>query len=435
MTRPLTSAVQLLQKLFMQRYPKDSAIIIEKHVPKKMAPLLSKQPLDVLVPVIEGVPFDTAAELLPFLPDKVAIQLLENVKTNIAVSILGRCTKDTKKKYLNMFSNSHKQEMKRLLSYPADTAGHIMNAKVLSFRDDVTVGDVINKLRRQKAQNTRSIYVVDDQHKVAGKVSFENLALAKHSDPISSIIEPAVGATYDFSPRNEVIQHFEKYKVIDIPIVDINGVFLGVIYHDKLIKELEAQATANIQTMVGASKDERALSTPAFVVSKRLPWLEINLLTAFLAAAVVGLFEGLIGKYTALAVLLPVVAGQSGNAGAQALAVTMRALAVREISIRQWFIVLRKEVFVGLLNGVAIAITTGLAVVIWSHSWGLAAVISSSMILAMVMAGIAGVLVPMTLTKFGQDPAQSSSIILTTITDVTGFFSFLGIAMLMSQYL
>ena len=123
MTRPLSSAVQLLQKLFMQRYPKDSAIIIEKHVPQKMAPLLSKQPLDVLVPVIEGVPFDTAAELIPCLPDKVSIQLLENVKTNIAVSILGRCTKDTKKKYMNMFSNSNKQEMKRLLSYPADTAG------------------------------------------------------------------------------------------------------------------------------------------------------------------------------------------------------------------------------------------------------------------------------------------------------------------------
>jgi magnesium transporter len=170
-------------------------------------------------------------------------------------------------------------------------------------------------------------------------------------------------------------------------------------------------------------------------VIKRLPWLQINLLTAFLAASVVGLFEGTIAKFTALAVLMPVVAGQSGNAGAQALAVTMRGLALREIGARHWVRVVLKEVNVGLLNGLAIAITTGVAVFFWSHSFGLSLVIGISMVLSMIAAGFSGAIIPIALTRMGQDPAQSSSIVLTTVTDVVGFLSFLGIATLMAQML
>jgi magnesium transporter len=187
--------------------------------------------------------------------------------------------------------------------------------------------------------------------------------------------------------------------------------------------------------MVGVSKDERALSSPWFAVKKRLPWMEINLATAFLAAAVVGIFEDTIAQFTALAVLLPVVAGQSGNAGAQALAVTMRGLALREITGRHWFRVMFKEAWVGAANGIAIALTTALGVYLWSGSSGLALVISISMVLSMIAAGISGSLVPIILTRLGQDPAQSSSIILTTVTDVAGFMSFLGIATLLSNLL
>ncbi|HEU4747040.1 MAG TPA: magnesium transporter, partial [Gemmatimonadaceae bacterium] len=183
------------------------------------------------------------------------------------------------------------------------------------------------------------------------------------------------------------------------------------------------------------SRQERALSPVSFAVRKRLPWLEINLATAFLAAAVVGLFESTIAQFTALAVLLPVVAGQSGNTGAQALAVTMRGLAMREIRIGHWPRVVRKEASVALLNGIAVSLTTAAGVFVWSRSPGLSLVIGVSMILSMVSAGIAGVLVPTVLTMFGQDPAQSSSIILTTVTDVVGFASFLGIATMLSALL
>jgi magnesium transporter len=193
--------------------------------------------------------------------------------------------------------------------------------------------------------------------------------------------------------------------------------------------------SADLQTMVGVSKAERALSPPMFAVRKRLPWLQVNLLTAFVAASVVGLFEGTIARFTALAVLMPVVAGQSGNTGAQALAVTLRGLALREIRSRHWLRIIGKEAMVGATNGLAIAFFAGTGVLLWSGSPGLALVISVAMTMSMTTAAVAGAGIPLVLDALGQDPAQSSTIFLTTITDVMGFFSFLGLATLLSSLL
>jgi magnesium transporter len=231
------------------------------------------------------------------------------------------------------------------------------------------------------------------------------------------------------------VERFTGGRLASLPVLDFEGRLLGVIRHDTLAATAQETAAADMQAMVGASRQERALSPVAFAVKKRLPWLEINLATAFLAASVVGLFEGTIARFTALAVLLPVVAGQSGNTGAQALAVTMRGLAMREIRIGQWPRLLRKEASVALLNGIAVSLTTAAGVFLWSRSPGLSLVIGISMVVSMIAAGIAGVLIPTVLTTIGQDPAQSSSIILTTVTDVVGFASFLGIATLLAALL
>jgi magnesium transporter len=185
--------------------------------------------------------------------------------------------------------------------------------------------------------------------------------------------------------------------------------------------------------MFGAGRDERALSKATFAIRKRLPWLEINLATAFLAAAVVGIFEETIARITVLAVFLPVVAGQSGNTGSQALAVTMRGLALREIRLRHWLKIVRKEFMVGFFNGLAIALTTSLVAYVWTGSIGLPIIIGTAMIISMIIAGFSGAVIPILLQTFGQDPAQSSSIILTTVTDVAGFFSFLGLATILSR--
>ncbi len=239
----------------------------------------------------------------------------------------------------------------------------------------------------------------------------------------------------DIDPREDVAEILQRHPITELPVINQAGRLVGVIRQAALVSAIEQESSIDIQRMVGVSGDERATSTSFFAVKKRLPWLQINLLTAFLAAAVVGMFEGLIAQFTALAVLLPVVAGQSGNAGAQALAVTMRGLALREISLRHWRRVVGKEAAVGLINGLAIAATTALGVYFWSRSLGLVLVIVLAMVISMVAAGLAGALTPVLLRRFGQDPATSSSIILTTVTDVVGFSSFLGIATLLSGML
>jgi magnesium transporter len=244
-----------------------------------------------------------------------------------------------------------------------------------------------------------------------------------------------IAAVQALDPRAEFVSVLQQQPITELPVIDVDGRFVGVIRHAAMVAAIEQETSVDIQTMVGASRDERALSSPGFAVVKRLPWLQINLLTAFLAAAVVGLFESTIAKFTALAVLLPVVAGQSGNAGAQALAVTMRGLVLREISIRHWPRVVGKEAVVGLVNGVAVAASTALGVYIWSRSVGLVLVCAIAMVISMLAAGLAGALTPVLLRRFGQDPATSSSIILTTVTDVVGFFSFLGTATLLSGML
>jgi magnesium transporter len=232
-----------------------------------------------------------------------------------------------------------------------------------------------------------------------------------------------------------MIEQFAGQQVASLPIVDVEERLIGVIHPETLVSVAQEEATADIQAMVGASREERALSKVGFAVRKRLPWLQINLATAFLAAAVVGIFEATIAQFTALAVLLPVVAGQSGNTGAQALAVTMRGLALREVRVRHWLPIASKEMSVALINGCAVALTTAASVYVWSRSSGLSLVIGLAMIISMLSAGLAGAVIPMLLTASGQDPAQSSSIILTTVTDVVGFFSFLGIATLLTSML
>jgi magnesium transporter len=281
----------------------------------------------------------------------------------------------------------------------------------------------------------RLLFVVDADNHLQGQVDIQDIATAGATTRLEEIQRPVRAVVTAIAPREEVVDILERYRLTDLPVVDAEERLIGVVRYRNLVAAAEDEATVAMQTMVGVSKDERALSRVSFAVRKRLPWLHINLATAFLAAAVVGLFENTIAQYTALAILLPVVAGQSGNTGAQALAVTMRGLALREIRARQWPRVVFKEMSAGFWNGVAIAATTSLGVWIWSDSVGLAGVIGVSMILSMVIAGIFGAAIPLVLTAIGQDPAQSSSIVLTTITDVAGFFSFLGIATLFSAFL
>lgn len=331
---------------------------------------------------------------------------------------------------------SSSREIRELMVYPIDTAGALMDTRILLFKGDMTADEALQILRaRRLKRKVAELRIVDDEQRFRSIVKLDSLALADPNQTLDELSDRIVVVVDPNASREEIIEKLENYGLDELTVVDHDGRVLGAIRHSTLIDVLKEDVSIDIQTMVGVSKDERASSGSKFAVRKRLPWMQVNLLTAFAAAAVVGIFESTIAKFTALAVLLPVVAGQSGNAGAQALAVAMRGLALREVQVRDWPKMVRKETIVGLANGVAVAIVCGIAVYIWSGQPGLVLVISSSMILAMVIAGIAGVLVPVGLKKIGQDPAVASSIVLTTITDITGFFAFLGIATLFAGLL
>lgn len=427
--------IDAINQHFFSEFPAEAARTIEDSRIDSVIAVASRVPAKILAPVWRRLLPERAATLLLKLPPETTKQLLEELAPAQTVRILAHLPDEVRLEKLAQLDPSIRGELEELMSYPANSAGRLMDKNVSVYRRNMTVEQALVQLRGLKMKTARSLYLVDDHHVLTGKVSLQSLALAEPLSTLGEMEEPVLVVLRPVDTLDEITRAFEVRSVLDIPIVDIDGIFLGAITHDSMARTIQAKSSLDMQAMVGASRDERALSSPFFTVRKRMPWLQVNLLTAFMAAAVVGIFENTIAQVTALAVLLPVVAGQSGNTGAQALAVTMRGLALREITVRQWIKVTRKEVLAGLMNGIGIALSCGVGVYLWSGSLALVAVIAASMVMAMVAAGFAGAIIPILLTRLGQDPATSSSILLTTITDIAGFFSFLGIATLFMSYL
>jgi magnesium transporter len=429
------TAIEALNLRYLLDYPREAARHIETMPADEVSAMLATQPLHAVVPVWHNLANDVEQAVFTRLPDQRAADLLAELEPSRSASLLNRLEEDERERYKGLLSPQVAGEIRALMQYRQDSAGQLMDPRVLAFRGELTAQEALLRLRQAKRRGLRELYLVDDDGRLDGRVDIQDLALADPDETLARIAHKIADVVKDTDPREDVVEKMQQDATNDLPVIDFDGHLVGFIRQSKLATAVQQESTLDIQTMVGASRDERALSSAIFSVTKRLPWLQINLLTAFLAASVVGLFENTIAKYTALAVLMPVVAGQSGNAGAQALAVTMRGLVLREISLRHWPKVVFKELYVGLINGFAVAVTCGLGVYIWSRSFGLVVVIASAMVISMIAAGFAGALVPITLQRFGFDIAQSSSIILTTVTDVVGFFSFLGIATLLSSML
>jgi magnesium transporter len=299
------------------------------------------------------------------------------------------------------------------------------------------VDEVIAQIRTlaHRRALTSYTYVVDAEERLVGVVNMRDLMLAKGDAPLASMMRREVFSVEAFTDREAVAHELAARKYFAAPVVDLQGRLLGVVKTDQLLARAEQAATEDLQKMFGAGGDERAFSSIGYSLRKRLPWLHVNLATAFLAAAVISLFEGVIARITVLAVFLPVVAGQGGNAGAQSLAVVMRGLVMREIPPGRLWALLRKEAMVGAVNGVVVGIVTAAAAWLWQGNPYLGAVIGLAMIVNLIIAGIAGAGIPLTMKACGMDPAQSSNIILTTVTDVVGFLAFLGFAVLFESQL
>lgn len=426
---------QTLAELLLMEAPDEAARLIEVSNDGETAALLTSVRPEVAISIVRRLTADRAARVIAALSEEVRRQVLSSLNHNRAATILSRLSPEEREHCLKGLEEVLVDELRSLLEYPPETAGSLMDPRTTTFRPDATLRDVVRRLRRFRDRRVQDVFLVDADGRLVGSIPLGEIVLADERAHLESLVSGPPVSVMVVASREEILETFETHRVGSLPVVDIDNRIVGVLRQRELIQAAQERATASAVTMVGASDQERALSSPFFAIRKRLPWLQINLLTAFLAASVVGLFEQTIASVTALAVLLPVVAGQSGNTGAQALAVTMRGLALREVRTRQWFRVVVKEAIAGAGNGVAVALTTAIAVYFWSSSPGLAGVIGVSMVISMALAGLSGAAIPMLLTALRQDPAQSSSIVLTTVTDVVGFFSFLGIATLMMEYL
>jgi magnesium transporter len=434
-TNQINSISVGLSNKYLFAYPKEASRYLEQLSPAESSGLLISQDIQTTRRLLFFMTKQNQERIIKSLPEFYLIELLQSMDVSGCASLLIRTELDERERLLTMLPENFANQVREYMSFGKDVAGSLMEKVSHTFFSDLTVGDVISQFRREKTTPSLYIQLIDRDYCLTGRINIQRLLSADESQTLSSL-SPKMPLSVSFlTPKSEIIEIFESSGVDILPVVDAHNHLLGLLYASKVFGALKDEITADIQTMVGASAEERALSPSIFAIKKRLPWLYINLLTAFLAAAVVSLFDGIIAKHVALAVLLPVVAGQSGNAGAQALAVTMRGLAIREISLGHWMTVFFKEASVGLISGIAIAFVCGAIVYLWSHSLGLAAVLIVSMIISVSIACICGALIPICLKKLGQDPAQSSSIILTTFTDVVGFFSFLGIATLLTQFI
>ncbi|MDE0343303.1 MAG: magnesium transporter [Deltaproteobacteria bacterium] len=432
MTGTVSEADQRLEAEFLSNHPGASTAPLESLETSEQVEIFTRQPVAVMLPVWERLSPDIARKLLTALPESIVVETMQGLDPVRLAHLLTSLDEDAREHLLGLIDEGDAKEVRSAMLYPPDRAGALMDSRARLLRQSSTVAEVLRRLRRDRRPGRSGFFVVDSDNRLAGWVDIQDLALAEPEERVGDLVRDVDAVVDPMATGEDVAEKMDAYRLSDLAVVDLDGRLTGVIRHAARVEAERERASLGIQTMVGVSKDERATSTVSFAVRRRLPWLHVNLLTAFIAAAVVGLFENTIAQFTALAVLLPVVAGQSGNTGAQALAVTMRGLTLREIRVAQWGRVVLKEAIVGFWNGIAIALTTAVGVILWSGSYGLGLIIAASMVLSVIIAGVSGALIPIVLRALGQDPAQSSSILLTTITDVVAFLSFLGIATLLS---
>ena len=385
---------------YFRLYPDEAARDLESGEVAEAGLLITSMEAPLTAPVLERLSPEFAASMLQEIDEETGRRLLAALDPERTVAILPRLDKDLRNRLLEGMEKRRAAELRELIEHRPDSAGGLMDPRVHTFRPEATVGEAVARLRGARKKRIYDIFLVDGDGKLAGMVPVYSLALAKDSERLQRLAQKPPASVQITASQDEVAELLEQHRIVSLPVVDYEERLVGVIRHRALVDVIEREATADIQSMVGASKEERALSKVTFAVSKRLPWLQINLATAFLAASVVGLFEETIARFTALAVLLPVVAGQSGNTGSQALAVTLRGLALREIRIRHWPRITLKEAGVGAINGVAVALVTSLGVYIWSRSSGLALVIGMAMVISMSIAGVTGAVIPILLSAW-----------------------------------
>ena len=333
---------------------------------------------------------------------------------------------------LSAMDKQDRQRLNAVLSYPEDTAGGLMNVDTVTVRENLTLEVVARYLRRrgELPEHTSRLFVVDRSDRLIGELSLAAVLTADARLRVSQVMKRDIVKFLALTPDREVAAAFERYNLTTAPVVDANERLLGRITVDDVVDVIREQADRSVMARAGLSEDEDLFAPVARTAKSRALWLGVNLITAFLASWVIGIFEQTISQVVALAVLMPIVSGMGGNAGTQTLTIVIRGIALGQISGVNAVRVLTKELAVGLLNGLIWALVVGSVAYVAYHSYRLGLIMGAAMVINLIAAALAGVVLPLLIRKFGVDPALAGTVALTTVTDVVGFFSFLGLASL-----
>ena len=368
-------------------------------------------------------------DIVDNLPNEQIAQAVQELDSDDAVYILEDLDQEDQDEILAQLPFTERIRLRRSLAYPEESAGRRMQTEFVAVPPFWTVGQTIDYMREDKNLPERfsQIFVIDPTFKLLGAIDLDQVLRAKRTVKIEDIMHEtrhAIPATMD---QEEAAREFEQYDLLSAAVVDENERLVGVLTIDDVVDVIQQEAEEDLMRMGGVGDEE--LSDTVMTTSRaRLPWLTVNLATAILASLVIGLFDATIQQMVALAVLMPIVASMGGNAATQTMTVTVRALATKDIDIYNASRIIRREATVGALNGVFFAVVVGIVAGVWFADASLGQIIAVAMVINMMAAALAGILIPLVLDRFGVDPAIASSVFVTTVTDVVGFFAFLGLA-------
>lgn len=381
---------------------------------------------DVLSEIDEGIRDKVIAEL----PADVLAGAVRDLDSDDVVDLIEDLEEPQQEAILDALDESDRVAVEQSLTYPEYSAGRLMQREVVTAPEHWTVGEAIDFLRRAEwlPDQFYHVILVDPAHHPVGYVSLGRLLATTRATALSAIAEESFRTISAYQEEADVAYAFNQYHLISAPVVDDDERLVGVITIDDAMSVLDEEHEEDILRLAGVGDESAITDTVMETVRQRIPWLFVNMLTAILASSVIALFEGTIEKLVALAVLMPIVASMGGNAGTQTLAVAVRALATRDLTESNVWRVVRREAMVGLFNGLTFALAMGVVAWFWFGTADLGLVIGVAMVVNLVVAALAGIVIPLTLEKLGADPALASGTFVTMVTDVVGFFAFLGLA-------
>ncbi len=416
--------------LFSSLHPADIADLIDNLEEQEKIHLFSLLDVEKASEVIPELSDASREQILEDISDKKLTEIIDEMDSDDAADVIAELSEDQARTVLDGIEPDESRGLKNLLKYEEDTAGGIMQSELVSVHSNATINNALSAVVQasDEIENVYNVFVVNRDEKFVGAIPLQRLITSKRNSPVIEAIDKAIPSVNVDVDQEEVARMFEKYDLVDLPVVDSNNKLLGRITVDDIVDVMEEETSEDIYRIAGLDEDDNIFNDPGESIKKRLPWLYLNLLTALASALVIGFFENTIQMVIALAVFMPVVAAIGGNAGSQTLTLIVRGMALGEVTFENSKKALYNQIVVGIFNGVAVGVVIGVIAYLWKGMPVLGLVLGLAMIINVFAGTLIGTLIPLSLKWLKADPALGSHIFVTAFTDAFGFFAFLGLA-------